>query len=293
MGHGSRLAVAIAKPMQSQCFRLRGISKSRLQCARGSAPSGCRHSEGIATGKAKGSPLPTVEPLKRVPGKGTRRISLFANRVNRNVFPERDRFARSAPKGTEMQSQPWLDLGISRDQWDAIPNRTPKAPPRHREGRHRQRRPRTVARTRLAMSGFLPPIVAAGFTAAEIAVLTVIAMECRTRGFCILTLAELGRRSNACRTTCQNAIAWAARWGWITVKQRRIAADRNMPNLIKIIAPVWIAWLRLRPGPTRHWAGGFKNTVGSPVQSKKEAAEQGNGRKRGESVNAFMISWSG
>ncbi len=157
-----------------------------------------------------------------------------------------------------------LRLQIGDEAFDAIPDRRQKGARTPREPR--QRRPRTVARCRLAMSGFLPPSLAAGFTTAEIAVLTTIAAECRDRGFCALTVGEICRRASACRTTCQNALAWAARWGLVAVERRKVAADRNLPNVIKIVSPMWIAWLRLRPGPARHWGGGFRSETGSPIQ---------------------------
>jgi len=172
-----------------------------------------------------------------------------------------------------------LRLQIGDEAFDAIPDRRQKGARTSRAPR--QRRPRAVARVRLAMSGFLPPAVASGFTTAEVAVLSVIAAEFRDRGSCSLTIGEIARRSSACRTTCKNAIHWAARWGLIEVTERRIARDRNAPNRIVITNGTWLAWLRLRPGPVRPWGGGVIFTTGTQVQVQQRGFSNGSERASG------------
>src|SRR5262249_3838220 len=112
--------------------------------------------------------------------------------------------------------------------------------------------------------------------------LSIIGAEVRKRGLCDLTLRELSRRSSACRTTCQNAIAWAERRGLITVERRRAAHDRCLPNIIRICSPIWTAWLRLRPGPARSWGGGVEGTFKTATRDDpvQQQSRPGSGQSR-------------
>lgn len=157
-----------------------------------------------------------------------------------------------------------LRLAIGDDAWNSIPdaprpNTLRPAKPRI----PRQRRPRIEARHRLALSGYVPAHVACGFTEGETAVLAIIAVEVKRHGRCDLTVGEIGRRANACRTLTQNAIRLAERWGIITVERRKVARDRNLPNAIRITSTVWIAWLRLGPSRPRPWGGGHQEGEGT------------------------------
>ena len=128
-------------------------------------------------------------------------------------------------------------------------------------------------------------LIASGFTTAEVAVLSVIAAEFRDRGSCSLTIGEIARRSSACRTTCKNAIHWAARWGLIEVTERRIARDRNAPNRIVITNGTWLAWLRLRPGPVRPWGeGSFPQPEAKAPYNKEGLAMEANGLPSSENA---------
>src|SRR5262245_5610524 len=95
-----------------------------------------------------------------------------------------------------------LRLMVGDAIFDAIPDARPKGSRPRREPRRRA--PRNQSRQRIILGGSVPAIVAAGFTVAEIAVLCVLAAEHRRRGFCDLTLAELGRLAGTCRTVAQN-----------------------------------------------------------------------------------------
>ena len=68
--------------------------------------------------------------------------------------------------------------------------------------------------------------------------------------------------ANACRTVVQNTIHHAERWGILRVQRRKVARDRNLPNLITIAHRAWLAWLRLGPARPRPWGGGFISTGG-------------------------------
>ena len=67
-------------------------------------------------------------------------------------------------------------------------------------------------RRRQAMSGVVPAKIAAAFTMAELAVLTVIARQCQRAGVCILPIDAIAALAGVCRTTVQNAMRQARRW---------------------------------------------------------------------------------
>ena len=117
-------------------------------------------------------------------------------------------------------------------------------------------RPRTDAsmerRRRWAASGRLPPGLAARFTLAEQAVLSLIAAETARRSDCQLSVPHMAALAGVAETTVRNAIREAKKLGLLTVEERRLTGFRNDTNVVRIISPEWTAWLRLaRKGATR------------------------------------------
>ncbi|MEJ0097861.1 MAG: hypothetical protein WDM84_07960 [Bauldia sp.] len=98
-------------------------------------------------------------------------------------------------------------------------------------------------RRRLAASGPMPPALAARFTVGELSALRIVADEVAATGFCDLTLGELGDRAQVGRTTVQNAMRHAA--GLLTVREQRRRGCRSGPNIVTIISPEWLLWLRM------------------------------------------------
>ncbi|MBB2965163.1 GntR family transcriptional regulator [Methylobacterium sp. R2-1] len=110
-------------------------------------------------------------------------------------------------------------------------------------------RPRTDAslerRRRWAASGRLPPSLAARFTLAEQAVLALVAAETCRRKDCRLAVGNLAAIAGVSETTVRNAIREAVRHGLLTVEERKITGWRNDTNVVRIVAPEWLSWLRL------------------------------------------------
>ena len=142
-------------------------------------------------------------------------------------------------------------------------------------------RPRTGAsmerRRRWAASGRLPPALAAQFTLAEQAVLAMVAAETARRGDCRLAVGHLAAIVGVSETTVRNAIREARLLGLLTVKERQITGFRNDTNIVRIVSPEWIGWLRLtrrggvpKPGETGHPSlangGGCKSPNRTPTQ---------------------------
>ena len=128
----------------------------------------------------------------------------------------------------------------------------PSANPGGRTGSPRSRagtRPRTDAsmerRRRWAASGRLPPGLAARFTLAEQAVLSLVAAETARRGDCRLAVGHLAAIVGVAETTVRNAIREARKLGLVSVEERRVTGFRNDTNVVRIVSAAWTAWLRL------------------------------------------------
>jgi hypothetical protein len=116
-------------------------------------------------------------------------------------------------------------------------------------------RPRTDAslerRRRWAASGRIPPAIAARFTPGEQAALSLVAVETARRGDCRMAIDHVASVAGVSRSTVKAAIREAKKLGLITVEERRITGFRNDTNVVRIISPEWVAWLRLaRKGVT-------------------------------------------
>ncbi|NEU14767.1 helix-turn-helix domain-containing protein [Methylobacterium sp. BTF04] len=145
-------------------------------------------------------------------------------------------------------------------------------------------RPRTDAsmarRRRWAASGRLPPGIAAQFTLAEQAVLSLVAAETVRRKDCRLAVGHLAALAGVAETTVRNAIREAGKLGLVTVEERRVTGFRNNTNVVRIISAEWTAWLRLaRKGVAVHHplvteGGGCK----SPNRTHTQVSKQGKTR---------------
>ncbi len=129
-------------------------------------------------------------------------------------------------------------------------------------------RPRTDAslerRRRWAASGRLPPALAARFTLAEQAVLSLVAAETTRRGDCRLAVEHMAALTGVSRSSVKNALREARRLGLMTIEERRITGFRNDTNVVRIVSPEWQAWLRLARREVRpsHRNSGIENVSG-------------------------------
>lgn len=111
---------------------------------------------------------------------------------------------------------------------------------------------RTTRRRQWAGSGRLPPHIRAWFTPGEQAVLNAIAAAHCRRGRSEMTVRALGEQAGLGATTVRNAIRQARLLGLVRVTERRQNRRFNLSNVVEIISPEWLAWLRLsasRPAP--------------------------------------------
>lgn len=142
---------------------------------------------------------------------------------------------------------------IARATSDATKAHTERATPQDPQSSARRpsvgSRPRTDAsmerRRRWAASGRLSPGLAARFTLAEQAVLSLVAAETVRRKDCRLSVPNLAAVVGVAETTVRNAIREARKLGLLTVEERQITGFRNDTNIVRIVSAEWTAWLRL------------------------------------------------
>src|SRR3954452_14560980 len=91
-----------------------------------------------------------------------------------------------------------------------------------------------------------PPALASRLTAAETAVLAVIAAEAVKHGRCTLVLDHIAALAGVCRKTVKNALREAQRHGLVGIEERRLSAWRSAPNVVTITSREWSTWLKMR-----------------------------------------------
>ena len=131
--------------------------------------------------------------------------------------------------------------------------------PRVRIGSRAQSSESMERRRRWTASGWLPPQLAARFTMAENAVLSVVASEISRRGQSMLTIGAIAGQAGVCKATVRSAIRQAQALGLLTSEEWRLTAFRNAPNTVKIVSPEWRTWLRLRQRSGGSNAGRHRN----------------------------------
>lgn len=110
----------------------------------------------------------------------------------------------------------------------------------------RPRSPESVERRRRwAMSGHIPGNIAWRFTTAEVAVLSVIALEASKQGDCRWTIGHIAAVAGVSDTTVKRTVREAKALGLISVEERRLTAFRNDSNIFRIVSPEWLAWCEL------------------------------------------------
>jgi len=116
------------------------------------------------------------------------------------------------------------------------PARSPRSPDRQASIERRRRQ---------GMSGVVPAKIAASFTMAELAVLTVIARQCQRTGVCVLPIDAIAALAGVSRTVVQNAMRLSKRLGLLSVRERRIPGRKSLTNIVTVTSKSWLAWLRI------------------------------------------------
>ena len=104
-------------------------------------------------------------------------------------------------------------------------------------------------------SGWMPPAIAARFTMGEAAAIGVVVAEIAARGQCMLSIGAIAGRAGVCATIVRNALRQARTLGLLHVEPRRMARDRNLPNVVTIISRELELWVRTRSRVERQGGG--------------------------------------
>jgi hypothetical protein len=121
----------------------------------------------------------------------------------------------------------------------------PKPPSARRRPVSPDRKASIERRRRVAASGAVPSFLAHHFTPGETAALSVVAGEVRRRGRCEFCIDKIAALAGTCRTVIQNALRQARRLSLVNVVERRHAGRKSDTNVVEIISPDWLTWLRL------------------------------------------------
>ena len=79
------------------------------------------------------------------------------------------------------------------------------------------------------------------------------AAETARRRIAVCRSRNMAAVAGVCRSTVKNAIREARQLGLLTVEERQITGFRNDTNVLRIISPEWLAWIRLaRKGVAAH-----------------------------------------
>jgi hypothetical protein len=89
------------------------------------------------------------------------------------------------------------------------------------------------------------------YTEGNRAVLCIVAGEIKQRGFCDLPVDKIAALAGVCRTSVQNTLHEARRLRHIRIAERPQPGRKHLTNIVEIVAPEWIAWIKRRPSAAR------------------------------------------
>lgn len=148
------------------------------------------------------------------------------------------------------------------------PRRSSIFPPK----RLQQRPDRARARARHrhhARARWMPDHLADQFTDGELAALAVIAEEHAERGACDLPMAKIAALAGVSEGTARNGLRAARALALIAIEHRPRPGQPNLTNVVRIVSPAWLAWIKRRPAAWhRHRGGGCKDF--KPMQKTRD-----------------------
>jgi len=122
--------------------------------------------------------------------------------------------------------------------------RRPQRSPNRKKSRER--------RNKLGKVCPIPPDMAKTFTRGQLAVFCIIAGEVKRQGICDWPIDKIAACAGVCRTTAKSAMHEARIRGQIRITDRPVPGQKNMTNIVTIVDPEWLDWIRR--GPAKHAA---------------------------------------
>ena len=99
-------------------------------------------------------------------------------------------------------------------------------------------------RRRVAYCGALPGHIAAKFTIGQIAALSIIVAEIKSKGRCELYVGQIAAMAGCCGRVVQTALTEAERHRLIKVERRPRAGRSNLSNIVIAIDPTLLSWIK-------------------------------------------------
>jgi hypothetical protein len=131
----------------------------------------------------------------------------------------------------------------------------PVAPVRRFTPRRPQRSPDRKAsrerRRRLGGSSALPDDLRVHYTEGQRSVLCIIAGEIKRHGICDLAIDKIAALAGVCRSTVQATVNLARSLCHLKITHRPQRGRKSLTNLIEIVSPKWLAWVRRAPSAAR------------------------------------------
>jgi hypothetical protein len=161
----------------------------------------------------------------------------LAGRISDAEAAHRDGLLRSKQSSRARPINGSRAIGAAPRPTKFRPRRYQRSPDREKS-RHRRR---GWAR---ATDVYGPSNLFAAYTEGETAVLRVILCEAARHGVCDLHINTIAAKAGVCRTLVQRAIYWARELHHITWTERRIPGSKSKTNLICVVSPEWLDFIK-------------------------------------------------
>jgi hypothetical protein len=125
-------------------------------------------------------------------------------------------------------------------------------------------------RRRVAYCGALPGHIAAKFTIGQIAALSIIVAEIKSKGRCELYVGQIAAMAGCCGRVVQTALAEAERHRLIKIERRPRAGRSNLSNIVIAIDPTLLSWIRRgNANKHLHWVNIFQHNNTRVINSAR------------------------
>jgi hypothetical protein len=135
-------------------------------------------------------------------------------------------------------------------------------------------RPEAVMRRkRLALTNPVPIQIGCQLTESQRAYARLVRDEHERHGFFDLCHDEAAARIGTCPKTAKRAQAELKKLALISVERRPQPGRKNLPNIVKIIAPQWLMWIERGPKSRREPIGGHEGQATGAMLNKERLSQ--------------------
>ncbi len=164
--------------------------------------------------------------------------------------------------------------------------------PRRYQGSPDRAASRARRRT-LGGSSALPDNLRHHYTEGQRSVLCVVAGEIKRHGVCDLPIDKIAALAGVCRTTVQNAMHEARRLQHIKITERPVHGRKSLPNLVEIVSPEWLTWIKRGPSAARAIGSNPVILVSTTKSQVSKKVREKLGNKAGNGHGPPQERWRG